>query len=273
MITLRWAQYPEAQVASYRVYRSIIGFVAPIVNLNGKSLQLKLNGGTTQTFNFTTLPVIDTINATIIGGRAYPSSNPANFILRSDNRDTGSVQIIGGTAMGDLGLTARTISSQSEDLLIATVPPAVDPEDLVEFIDNDGVIQDWYALTTIDNFSNESLKTAYRQPIASTGPLCVIEGIVMNLQGARVVDAEVIATVQAPPEASGSIANITPEPISVLSGPDGRFSLPILQNAIVRLEIPSMQLCRMIRVPESAYAFINDIAVDLDYRYPLGYRG
>jgi hypothetical protein len=273
VITLRWAQYPEAQVASYRVYRSIIGFVAPFIDLNGKTLQLKINGGVTQTFNFTSASAVDTINATIVGGRAYLAFSGVQFLLRSDNRETGSVQIVGGTALTDLGLTARTITAQSEDLMLATVAPAIDPNDLVEFQDQDGVIQDWYALTTIDTFSNESLKTAYRQPISSTGPLCVIEGIVMNLQGARVVDAEVIATVQAPPEGSGSMSNITPEPISVLSGPDGRFSLPVLQKAIIRLEIPSMSLCRMIRVPESAYAFINDIAVDLDYRYPLGYRG
>jgi len=27
MITLRWSPFPEADVASYRIYRSIIGFL------------------------------------------------------------------------------------------------------------------------------------------------------------------------------------------------------------------------------------------------------
>lgn len=273
MIKLRWAQYPEAQVSSYRVYRSIIGFVAPLVNLNGKTLQLKMNGGSTQSFTFNATSVIDQINATLVGGMVYLADNGTDFILRSDNRDTGSVQIIGGTALADLGQTARLITAKSEDMLVHTEPAAIDPNALIEWEDPDGVLMDWYALTTVDSLSNESLKTAYMQPITNTGALCVIEGVVMDLQGVRIPDVEIKATIQAPPESVGSLNNITADPITMLSGPDGRFSLALLQDTIVRFEIERLSLCRMIRVPKQAYAFINDIAVDLDYTYPVGYRG
>lgn len=285
MITLKWSQYPEAQVTSYKVYRSIVGFVAPLAPgpLTGKTLILKMNGGSSQTITFDGTPTIAKINATLTGGRAYASADVTKFILRSDLRDnTGSVEIVGGTALTDLGLTARVISMQSEDMLIGTVPvpttpPPADPcgcaaAPVVEFEDADGVLQDWYAITTVDQFSNESLKTAYKQAVSASGPLCVIEGMVITLQGARIADAEVVATIQVPPEKMSPMANISLDSISTLSGADGRFSLALLQGAIVKLECPRIGLSRMIKVPECGFAFINDIRVDLDYRFPLGYR-
>lgn len=287
MITLKWSQYPEAQVTSYNVYRSIVGFIAPLapLPLTGKTLQLKMNGGPVQTITFDGTPTIAKINATLTGGRAYPATNVLNFILRSDIRDeTGSVDITGGTALADLGLNVRTITAKSEDMLIGTVlapPPPTTPSTdpcgcnapTVEFEDPDGVLQDWYAVTSIDNTATESLKTAYKQAISAAGPLCVIEGIVVSLQGARIPDAEVSAVIQVPPEQMSPLTNISIDTINTLSGPDGRFSLPLLQGAIVKLECPRIGLSRMIKVPNCGFAFINDIKVDLDYRFPLGYRG
>lgn len=275
MISLKWAQYPEADVASFKVYRSIIGFRAPLATgLNTKTLQLKLNGGALQTITFDTGSVVDKINSTLTGGRAYLSDSGTEFLLRSDVRQSpGSVEIVGGTALVDLGLTARVITEKSEDELIATVTAPVDPEALVEFEDPDGTLSDYYALTTVDSMANESSKTNYRQPVTATGPLCVIEGTIINLQGVRMVDAEVTAFLQFPPEDDTMNVGITKDPIKTLSGPDGRFSLPLLQKALVRIEIPAISYTQYITVPEKAYALLNEIPVDLDYQYPPGYRG
>jgi hypothetical protein len=132
------------------------------------------------------------------------------------------------------------------------------------------VLDDYYALTTIDSLGHESLKTSYRRPIDATGAICVIEGIIMDLQGKRVPNAAIMATPQVPPEDLGSsINNISTDTITEYSGPDGRFSLPLLQGALVRLEIPAIALARNISVPKCTYALINDIRIDLLYRYPL----
>lgn len=276
MITLRWAPFPEANVANYKVYRSIIGFRAPLISLatmNGKTLQLKLNGGATQTITFDgTTPVVNKINATLTGGRAYTSiADNTYFLLRSDLREApGSVQIIGGTALAPLGLTARTISEKSEDLLLATVAALVDPLELVEYDDEDGALQDFYAISTLDSFANESLKTAYLQPIATTGKICVMEGIIIDVQGVRVPDAEITAQLVAFPQSQAPASGIGVEPVSTLSGPDGRFSLPLLQGAQVILEIPVLKFSKTIAVPAKSFEFITDLGVDLDYRYPLG---
>lgn len=273
MITLRWSQFPESDVASFKIYRSIIGFRGILAPVSGKTLQLKLNGGSTQTFTFDSGSVVDKINSTITGGRAYLASNGTDFFVRSDIRQSpGSVEIVGGTALADLGLTARVILEKTEDEFIASVLAAEDPSEVLEYVDEDGVLLDFYAITTVDSLNNESAKTSYRQPITSSGNVCVLEGIVIDLQGVRVADAEVIATLQTPPNTSG-IASILKEPVKTLTGPDGRYSLVILQNALVRIDIPALAETKMITVPEKAYVFLNDLLVDLDYVYPLGYRG
>jgi len=279
MNILKWAPFPTSNVASYRVYRSMIGFeadTAPPNVVSGKTLILKMNGGANQTITFSGVtPIVNQINAVLNGGQAYLSTVHAGmrFLLRSDVRSSpGSVQIVGGTALADLGLTARTITEKSEDLLIASVTALEDPEAIVTFEDEDGALQDFYAITTLDAQSNESLKTLYRQAVQFTGDICVIEGIVTDLQGVRYPDAEVTAQIIRFPHSTTKASQVTREPITTLTGPDGRFSLPLLQGALVMFEIPVVGFSRNITVPKKAYEFITDILVDLDYRYPLEYR-
>lgn len=275
MITLRWAPYPEAEVSSYRVYRSLIGFLANLVDgltRDGKTLELKMNGGTTQTITFNELDgIVDTINVTLEGGEAFPSiADPNKFLVRSDIRDgIGSVEIVGGTILVDIGQTPRLITELSEDELIATVPALVDPNDPVDFDDDDGALQDYYAVSSVDGSGSESLKTKFTQAIYYTGPVCVLEGIITDLQGVRQVDEDVKAKIVLIPQDSTVQSSITKEWISTLTGPDGRFSLPLLQGAEVKLEIPVLGFSRNIRIPEKSYEFVNNLLIDLDYRYPL----
>ena len=102
-----------------------------------------------------------------------------------------------------------------------------------------------------------------------SGELCVIEGIVTTLQGVRVPDAEVIATIIKFPKEVGKAPQITREPIKTLTGSDGRFSIPLLQGTLVQFEIPAVEFIRNITVPAKPCEFLTDLQVDLDYRYPL----
>lgn len=274
MIFLSWAQYPEADVAGYHVFRSIIGFAAPLldpVDLLGLTLILKLNGGSNQTVTFNAVDDVATqINAAITGGQAYASiADPTQFIFRSDVREApGSVQIVGGTALSALGLTARAITQLSESVEVATVLAAADPETLVEFSDPDGALQDFYAVSSIDSLDNESLTTTYKQPISATGALCVVEGIVTDLQGVRLVDRTVRAILKTAPATVeiGSLIDASAA-VETLTGPDGRFSLPLLQGATVQFEIPSTNYSRYITVPAQAFAFITDLDTDENYQF------
>lgn len=278
MITLRWAPFPGSDVVSYKVYRSVLGFIAPILSpsvLNGKTLQLKINSSSLQTITFdASTDTIAKINSVLTGARAYPSiSNSAYFILRDDVRGApGSVQVVGGTALGLLGLVPKTIYEKSEDSVISEPTAGINPEDVVEFQDPDGVCQDWYTVTSKDSQGGESAKAPARQPVTYSGPICVIEGIVTDLQGARVPEAEVTATLVKYPQDIGKCPQITLDPISVRTGSDGRFSIPLLQGTLVQIDIQSVGFSRNITVPPQAYEFLTDLQVDLDYRYPLEYR-
>lgn len=270
MNTLRWSQLEGAEVASYNVYRSIIGFKSALVSLgtlSGKTLTIRIDGGLSQTFSFDgTTPVVDLINETISGGTAHLSADGLSFFVRSNNTCDGSVEIVGGSALTDLGLTPRVITEKSENELIATVTAPVDPLEAVEYEDLDGASKDWYRLTTVDELSAESDPTDWIQPILASGTLCVIEGLVTDLQGARVPDAQIIATIQVPPERDTLSSFITKDPVTALTNPSGRFSLPLIQGALVRLEIPAIGYSRNITVPEKAYVDLRDLTVDLCYQ-------
>lgn len=278
MIMLRWAPFPGSNVASYKVWRSMIGFKAKVVppaTVSGKTLILKMNGAPTQTLTFSgTLPVVTQIYNNLNGGKAFTSmKDPAYFFVRSDVRSApGSIQILGGTALADLQVVARTILEKSEDSLIETLPALADPETMVDYTDLDGVPEDFYAISTVDSLANESLKTSYRQAVAYTGKVCVLEGIITDLQGVRFPDAHITIQLIRYPQAQGKVPQITRQVLRFLSGPDGRFSIPVLQGALIQFEIKEVQFSREIEVPFLAYEFLTDIQVDLDYRYPLEYR-
>lgn len=278
MINLRWAPFPGSNVESYKVFRSIIGFRALVVapaTLAGKTLMLKMNGGSTQTITFAgTQSAVAQINAVLTGGKAFLSNADSSyFYVRSNTRSApGSVQITGGTALADLQLTARTITEKSEDLQVATVAALEDELAMVDWADEDGTPDDFYAIVTVDAFGNDSLKTSFRQAMAYTGKVCVLEGLVTDLQGVRYPDAEITIQLIRFPQAIGKAPQITRHKLCFMTGPDGRFSIPVLQGALILFEIKQVQFSREIEVPALAYQFITDIQVDLDYRFPLEYR-
>jgi len=278
MITLRWKKFPGADVESYKVYCSILGFKAPILDnvlVDGKTLVLKMNGGDEQEITFDLdSTVIERINADLSGGHAYPNEgDPGYFYLRSDVRvSPGSVEIVSGTALADFGITARMIQEKSEDFALAVVPSAENPDDMVTFEDPDGVCQDWYAVSTLNIHGEESNKSPYKQPITHSGDICVLEGIVTDLQGVRIADSEVTATLVKAPHESMVSSQVTTEPIKTRTGPDGRFSLAVLQGALIRLEIQAVAFDRNVTVPSTSCALVTDLLIDLDYRYPLEYR-
>jgi hypothetical protein len=270
MITLRWTKFPEADVVAYKIYRSIIGFVAPKnIDLTGKDLTVRIDGGMPQTIFFTGPDTIDQINAQIHCAAAYASADGVNFLFRSNQREApGSVEIVGGSAMADLGLTPRIITEKSEDRYIATVN---DPT--TEYDDPDGTPSDYYAIVTVSSQGFESVKSSYKKAVPTCGPLCIVEGIIVNAQGTRIADAEVRATLQVPPNRISKMVAVNKDPITVYSGSDGRFSLPLLQGILVRLEIPILNYIRMTVIPDKPYVLLNELISDDKYQYPLGYTG
>lgn len=275
-VCLHWVPLSGASISRYAVYRSIIGFVAdiaPLSSLDGKTLQLSINLGPTQEVIFNSFtPVVDRINSAIVGGSAVVSvEDPAKLIFRVDGGSSpGVVEILGGTALADLGLTTRTISLQSEDILIAYVEAeANDDVDGVEYCDLDGTIFDSYRVATVDLNNEISAKTNYVTPQETTGKVCCIYGIVTDPAGVRIPDAEVTAKILQYPQSVVSPSYINNDAISVRTNPQGRFELCALQGSLVELSIPDAYYMRTVRVPEVVQVAITDLEVDRDYRLPL----
>jgi hypothetical protein len=196
-IRLKWVPLPDANIQSFKIHRSMIGFKttlqAPFGLVNGDDLQLKVNDDTLQTITFDQdygiVDLVDFINNNITGATAYKSNYDDSLILRSNIREApGFIQLVGGTALPKLGQTPRTISEKSEVEVIATIPGTE-----TQYEDLDGVIHDYYGISTIDTMSNESSVSSLAQAVGFATAICVVEGKVIDLQGRRIPDIKVTA--------------------------------------------------------------------------------
>ena len=263
MIVNRWLPFDNAtNVVSFNVYRSIIGFTGVLgEDVQGRTLQLKVNNDTIQTVTFGVDPILD-FNTQIEGGKAYLNFDQDGFLFRSDIREApGFVEIVGGDALALLQIgIPRLIEEKSEDKLIANVPVDGRPADeFYEYRDNDGSLLDFYALSSVDNNDDESQKTAYMQPVASTKPLCVIEGTLCNIEGARLADQEVLYKIADYACAVDERNSISTDELCALTSHNGRFSFAVIQGVDIQLEIPAIGFSSVVCVPEENFVFLNDL--------------
>lgn len=263
-IILRWIPVEEANISKFKIYRSIIGFIIPDqlqYSLSGLNLQLRINNTTIQNvfFNrtYTQQELVDHLNQSIIGATVFKGDK---IILRSNlRRSPGFVEIVGGTALSVLGLSPKTISEKSDTIFLDEV---IYPE--TTFEDIDGVLEDYYGLSTVDSLNNESLISALRQAINFSGPVCVIEGCITDLQGARKSDIKVTARITTPPTGLEHTSILQKE-VYTLTGEDGRFSLPLLQGVGVIFEINDTRVSDTITVPNVPYVFFDSLEIDYGY--------
>jgi hypothetical protein len=249
----------------------MIGFLTPLPApfglVNGDTLILKINNQTSQTITFTSdmnaTDLIAFLNNVLIGATAYIASGTQQIIIRSNMRvSPGYIDIIGGTARSKMGIVNKTISERSDVQLVGTIPFGT-----VSFTDNDGVLEDFYGVSTIDNLGTESIISNLRQAINFSGPICVVEGCIIDLQGRRVADVSVKARIVSPPTHGGGHSFVTTKEVSTLTGEDGRFSLPLLQTARVIFEINDTKVCDPIAIPELPYTFFDDLGIDYKYMF------
>jgi hypothetical protein len=271
MITLRWTPLEGADITTYKIYRAMIGvktpLEAPFGLISGDSLQIKLNNDTLQTITFDDdydiEELVTVINNQITGGTAYQSKIDDSLILRSNIRsEPGYLVIVGGTALSKMGLTTGPISENSNMVHIGSVSFGTN-----EFEDLNGVLEDYYSLSTVSSLGDESNLSNPRQAINFTGPICVVEGCITDLQGRRVCDVQVTARIVNPPESVQDHSFITKETMTTLTGEDGRFSLPLLQCARVIFEIDDVRVSDPISIPAQPYVFFDELPIDYNYKF------
>lgn len=279
MITLQWVPLEGADVSSYRVYRSMVGFRAALPSpsdLSGLTLILSVNGTTAQGITFDGVDdAVTAINTQLTGARAYAAADPdaAYLYVRSNIRTApGSIEVVGGTALVLLNLAPRVITERSESQLLATVAVLTDPTATVSYDDPDGVSDDFYAVSTVDHLGDESLKSSYRRPVTATGNLCMLEGLVMDMTGRRIADAEVVVTPAPAPQGAVTGAQVSKRPLRTLTGPDGRYALPVLQGLSVQIEIHEIGFSRVVVVPATLFANVADLASDDSAQLQIDYN-
>ncbi len=270
-IILKWVPVEGANIASYKIYRSMIGIMtslpAPFGLVNGDNLLLKINNQVIQNLVFTSdlnaEDMVNFLNGHLTGATAYLATGTQKIILRSNVRTSpGYIDIVGGSAAVKMGLPIKVISERSDLVLLSTIPFST-----TSFTDNDGVLEDYYGISTVDGFGTESIISNLRQAINFSGPICVIEGCIIDLQGRRIADVNVKAKIVTPPTHGGGHSFVTTKEVSTLTGEDGRFSLPLLQTARVIFEINDTKVCDPITVPELPYAFFDDLGIDYQYMF------
>lgn len=275
-VCLFWLPLSNSEISRYKVYRSVVGFEAdkgtPAL-LAGKTLEVSLNLGPTQTITFDgTTPTVDRINMTLVGGYAASlEASPGRFALRvSPGSAPGMVQVLGGTALADLGVLAGTYSKESHRQLVANInsSPEDDTEG-VEFCDSDGTIYDSYQVSTVDLSGVESRPTEYSLPTAQTGRLCRVYGCVSTAAGVRVPDSSITAKILEYPQSVVSPTFVDKEEVSALSDSQGRFEILLLRGAFVEISVPALCFRRTVLIPDQAEAALVSLAVCRDYRLAL----
>lgn len=267
MITLTWAPIVGSDVASYRVYRSILGVVLVKAQIpTGAQMTLAIDEGASQVVTFGADPVA-TFNTQVSTARAYLSADGLAVYLRPNNRLSGSIEILDGS---EVGTTNRLVTSQSEVILLASVDALEDESQALTYEDADGTFDDFYALSTVDSDDLESTPTALSLPESPNGALCRIEGMIIDIQGQPVVDVKITATLLGTPDPVNAKTYITTKSVETLSNPDGTFSLSLLQGSIVRFQIPDVEYDQNVIVPNRSFAVWTELQVDTDYRPELG---
>lgn len=270
-LRIKWVPLENSGVQTYRIHRSMIGFKtpsqAPFGLLNGDTLILKINNETTQTITFTgDMAVSDLVaflNTKLSGARAYKSNYDNSLVIRSNYREApGYIKIIGGTALSKMGEYPRQISEKSEVKIVAEVAGT---ENLYE--DLDGAIQDFYGISTVDSMGNMSRVSSLIQAIGFVAPICVVEGKVVDLQGQRLADVKVTAKIVNRPQLIANHSAIVQAELSVLTGEDGRFSLPLLQKSQVIFEINDTRISDPIEIPQQNYVYFDDLPIYEDYGF------
>jgi hypothetical protein len=260
-----------ADISRYAIYRSIIGFETTLPapsTVAGKTLEIAVNLGATQTITFNgTTPLLEQFSAITGGYSVLSKLDATRLIFRIDEGSVpGVLQIIGGTAMADFGLTAHTISNQSDSYLIAYVN-AMPADDTVgvEYCDIDGTIYDSYRVSTVNMANELSKPTAYVVPSETTGKVCWVYGLVSNAAGVRIPDAAVNIRILEYPQSVVAPSYINSDVITTYTGGNGRFEIAVIQGALVEISIPSIYFNRKVRIPDQNRAALSDLPVDKDY--------
>ena len=155
-----------------------------------------------------------------------------------------------------------TFENMGELELLDTFGP-----DELHYIHETGNLSDYYGISTVDSIGNESRVTSLKSATSFVPPLCHIKGKIINLQGARRVDQRVVARLVTSPLSVSVHSSVSTKEVSVLTGEDGKFSLPVIQGAEIILLINDTQISDPIKVPNQPSVAFDSLDIFPEYKF------
>jgi len=252
---------PDANVSYFNIYRSIIGVEsandAPfslsnnmllVVEINGIEYTVVFNEGDFQNISAATAQeVVDVISNQIPEALCHVGISGSVFI-----RGEESVKVSGGSSNSVFGFPLTAFTEKSNFLKITQVPSNTG---VIEHVDIDGRVNDWYKVSAVDDTNVESALTKEKQAGSGRNPVCLVFGKLQNGSGYPMPDQEIKAVVEYPPTVDGVTTTwVTKDEAKVLSLRDGTFEIELLQNATYNVTIPSIEFARTVKIPPLAQA-------------------
>ena len=267
------------------VCQSVIA--GPSANISdGDTLEIKINGGVTQTITFsntfitdgaaTVNEIVDNINDSLTGATASISNNTgtSEVVLRvPDPKKNSSIEIIGGTAQAELsfptGLFSFALKTTQYQVLTVTSASTT------AFEDRDGSLFDYYkvfatsATGLVGQTSVVKTLSAYFDEVPTRA---IIYGYLFDAGGNPSVKKDVIIR---PPDdhfpsldkgLHSSQIGISFDEHRVLSDEDGYFETEVISDIVIRLSIPSINYDLVVRSPVQQSDFTKLLLVHDDLR-------
>lgn len=246
MNKITWYNYDDTDADSFRVYRSVPGFLIPFASLSASpEFRFSATSPDIQAIVINTTN-IDAAVASLDGARgieAKKNTAGTHIIVRLLARN-GRLKLYKSTLLEDLGMEPQIIVPGLSFAQISGSIPFVVGEDPYEYQDDDGSYLDSYYVTSVKS-SVESLPSFIQEPQVPGVNLCMVEARFVDIQGRPVRGIEVTAEAAVLDD-----SGLTSNKIKVISDAYGRIALPLLQCHQYVLHAPAIGYNQFIEVPE-----------------------
>lgn len=239
---------------------SITGSNSAPFNINGLTITLKVDGGSEQTVTFISPdPVgvdlaIGEINSQTTDLTASESGGAV--VISSDTTGTGSIiEITGGSALTELGLTAQEVDGDDADVTL------VAGTENYEYDDQNGDSTYWYKSQYVNSVSAavSTLSDAVQGNISSVIPgasLITAKIDLAEVDGTPMEDVVIsIYNVYSPGTLVVSDIGVLGKSVEVVTDTAGHAEVSLVQGSVVDVTIAGTEMTRRVTVPSSGTEF------------------
>lgn len=238
---------------------SITGSNSAPFNINGQTLTLKVDGGAEQTVTFISPNPLNVDQAIAeIDDQTTgltPTESGGAVILTSDTTGTSSIlEIVGGTALSELGFSAGSAGGKDADVILAGGTSEY------EYDDQNGLSTNYYQSQYVNSSTGavSSLSDPVQGSVSALVPtanLITAKIDLADVDGAPLVDIVVsLYNIYVPPLVVSDIG-VLGKNIEMVTDSVGHAETTLLKGAVVDVAIAGTEIIRRITVPSTGTEF------------------